>query len=137
MKNVEVVAAIVIKDQKILAVQKGAAKKEYMSFKWEFPGGKIEAGETLETALKREMLEELNLVVQLKNLLITIEHDYPDFHLKMHCFICDYIEGDLILHEHIQAVWLDITELTHLDWAEADIPVVPEIENYLISIRFY
>ena len=137
MKHVEVVAAIVMKDQKILAVQKGAAKKEYMSFKWEFPGGKVEAGETLETALKREMLEELNLIVQPENVLITIEHDYPDFHLKMHCFICAYLEGDLILHEHIKAVWLDITELNHLDWAEADIPVVPEIENYLLSVRSY
>ena len=137
MKHVEVVAAIVIKDQKILAVQKGEAKKEYMSFKWEFPGGKVEAGETLETALKREMLEELNLIVLPENVLITIEHDYPDFHLKMHCFICVYIEGDLILHEHIQAVWLDITELNHLDWAEADIPVVPEIKNYLLSVRSY
>ncbi|MEQ1112662.1 MULTISPECIES: (deoxy)nucleoside triphosphate pyrophosphohydrolase [Acinetobacter] len=137
MKQVEVVAAIVMKDQKILAVQKGVAKKEYMSFKWEFPGGKVEAGETLETALTREILEELNLVVQPKNLLITIEHDYPDFYLKMHCFTCDYIKGDLILHEHIQAVWLDITELNHLDWAEADIPVVPEIENYLLSVRSY
>lgn len=137
MKQIEVVAAIVMRDQKILAVQKGVAKKEYMSFKWEFPGGKVEAGETLETALTREILEELNLVVQPKNLLITIEHDYPDFYLKMHCFICDYIEGDLILHEHIQAVWLDITELNHLDWAEADIPVIPEIENYLLSVRSY
>src|SRR5690606_19837984 len=120
-----------------LAVQKGAAKKEQKSFKWEIPGGKVEAGETLETALKREMLEELNLIVQPENVLITIEHDYPDFHLKMHAFICAYIEGDLIRQEHIKAVWLDITELNHLDWAEADIPVVPEIENYLLSVRSY
>ena len=137
MKNIEVVAAIILNDEKILAVQKGKVKFDYVSYKWEFPGGKVEIGESLEQAIKREILEELNIKVIPKQLLITVKHSYPDFHLVMYCFICNKIEGDLILNEHIQAVWLDITELNHLDWAEADIPVIPEIENYLLSVRSY
>lgn len=135
MKNIEVVAAIIIRDEKILAVQKGKAKFDYVSYKWEFPGGKVEIGESLEQAIKREILEELNIHVIPEQLLITVKHSYPDFHLIMHCFICNHTEGNLILHEHIQAVWLDIAELHHLDWAEADIPVIPKIKNYLLGGR--
>ncbi|MCL6236405.1 (deoxy)nucleoside triphosphate pyrophosphohydrolase [Acinetobacter sp. ANC 5579] len=137
MKNIEVVAAIILNDEKILAVQKGKVKFDYVSYKWEFPGGKVEIDESLEQAITREILEELNIHVIPEQLLITVKHSYPDFHLVMHCFICNKIEGNLILNEHIQAVWLDIAELHHLDWAEADIPVIPEIKNYLLSKRSY
>lgn len=137
MKSIEVVAAIIIKDEKILAVQKGKVKFDYVSYKWEFPGGKVEIGESLEQAIKREILEELNIKVTPKQLLITVKHSYPDFYLVMHCFICNKIEGDLILNEHIQAIWLDITDLHHLDWADADIPVIPKIKNYLLGKRSY
>lgn len=136
MKNVEVVAAIIIKDEKILAVQKGKAKFDYVSYKWEFPGGKVEVGESLEQAIQREILEELHIRVTPKDVLNTIEHTYPDFHLVMHCFICDYDDGEIQLTEHIELKWLDHSELSHLDWAEADIPVIPEIENYVLSGRF-
>ena len=135
MKNIEVVAAIIINNEKILAVQKGKVKFDYVSYKWEFPGGKVEIGESLEQAITREILEELNIHVIPEQLLITVEHSYPDFHLVMHCFICNKIEGNMILNEHIQAVWSDITEFHHLDRAEADIPVIPAIKNYLLSKR--
>ena len=124
MKKIEVVAAIIVKDEKILAVQKGKVKFDYVSYKWEFPGGKVEINESLEQALQREILEELNIRIIPKELLITVEHTYPDFHLIMHCFICDYEFGDLYLTEHIQLTWLDKDELHGLDWAEADKPVL-------------
>lgn len=124
MKSVEVVAAIIIKDEKILAVQKGKAKYDYVSYKWEFPGGKVEAGETLEQAIAREILEELHIRIIPKELIITVEHTYPDFHLIMHCFICQYDRGDIQLTEHIRLEWLDKSKLKALDWAEADKPVV-------------
>lgn len=129
MKNVEVVAAIIIKDNKVLAVQKGQAKKDYMSFKWEFPGGKIELDETPEEALKREIHEELNITIEPEYNLITVHHCYPDFHLTMHCFISKFIEGEVVLHEHIKALWLDVNQLNTLDWAEADLPVVKELQD--------
>lgn len=137
MKNIEVVAAIIIKDEKILAVQKGKAKFDYVSYKWEFPGGKVEVGESLEQAIQREILEELHIQVIPKELLITIKHTYPDFHLVMHCFICDYDYEEIQLTEHIELKWLNHSELSCLDWAEADIPVISEIENYVLSGRSY
>lgn len=127
MKCIEVVAAIIIRNNKILAVQKGQAKFEYVSFKWEFPGGKVEAGESLEQAIKREILEELHIQVTPQDLLIRVEHTYPDFHLVMHCFICHYEHGEIQLTEHIGLEWLDRSELQTLDWAEADLPVVKKL----------
>lgn len=124
MRRVEVVAAIIIKDEKILAVQRGKAKFDYVSYKWEFPGGKVETGETLEQAISREILEELHINIKPGELFTTVEHTYPDFHLVMHCFICDYKHGDIYLTEHIGLAWLDKKELQTLDWAEADKPVL-------------
>lgn len=124
MKSVEVVAAIIIKDEKILAVQKGKAKYDYVSYKWEFPGGKVEVSESLEQAIEREIYEELNIKITPQKLLITMKHQYPDFYLIMHCFICDYHSGELQLNEHVALKWLSNKELSSLDWAQADIPVV-------------
>jgi 8-oxo-dGTP diphosphatase len=131
MKSIEVVAAIIIKDEKILAVQKGKAKFDYVSYKWELPGGKVEAGESLEQAIQREILEELHIQVNPKELLITVEHTYPDFHLVMHCFVCDYEYGDIQLTEHIELAWLYRRNLQSLDWADADIPVVKKLQEYV------
>lgn len=124
MKSVEVVAAIIIRDDKVLAVQRGKAKFDYVSYKWEFPGGKVEAGETLEQAVAREILEELHIQIIPKELIIKVDHTYPDFHLIMHCFICQYDHGDIHLTEHIRLEWLDKNNLESLDWAEADKSVV-------------
>lgn len=135
MKKIEVVAAIIIKNEKILAVQKGKAKFDYVSYKWEFPGGKVEIDESLEQAIQREILEELNIRIIPKELLITVEHTYPDFHLMMHCFICDYEVGDLHLTEHIQLTWLNHSELNTLDWAAADIPVVETLIKYNVKMQ--
>lgn len=130
MKKIEVVAAVIMKNSKILAVQKSKAKFEYVSYKWEFPGGKVELDETFEQAIKREIQEELNIQIIPTELLITVEHQYPDFHLTMHCFSCCYESGELRLNEHIALKWLNNDELDQLDWAAADLPVVNKlIEN--------
>lgn len=127
MKQIEVVAAVIIQDGKILAAQKGQAKYDYVSYKWEFPGGKVEAGETLKQAITREILEELNIRIIPQKLLITINHQYPDFFLTMHCFICDYQSGKIQLTEHIDVKWLSKNELNNLDWADADKPILKYI----------
>ena len=103
MKNIKVVAAIIINKDKVFATQRG-----YGEFKdgWEFPGGKIEEGETPEQALEREIQEELETKIQVNEKIDTVEYDYPNFHLSMDCFICNIIEGDLVLKEHEEAKWL-------------------------------
>ena len=127
MKKIEVVAAIVLYDDLILCVQRPESSLEYISKKFEFPGGKIEPGETKEEALHRELLEELNLSTNIKSFFLTVVHPYPDFELTMHSFICEVDSGELILHEHIDKKWLKINELNSLDWAEADIPIVEKL----------
>ncbi|WP_173912936.1 (deoxy)nucleoside triphosphate pyrophosphohydrolase [Acinetobacter sp. Marseille-Q1618] len=124
MKSIEVVAAIIIKDGKFLVVQRGKAKFDYVSYKWEFPGGKVETDETLKQAISREILEELHIHIKPIDLFVTVEHTYPDFHLVMHCFICAYEYGDIELTEHIRLAWLNYSELHSVDWAEADKPVL-------------
>jgi 8-oxo-dGTP diphosphatase len=129
MKKVEVVAAIIYFENKILCVQRPKNKLNYISEKFEFPGGKIEYGETKEEALERELKEELNILTNIKSLFITVVHQYPDFELTMHSFICEANSKELTLNEHIALEWLSINELEKLDWAAADIPIV----NKLIS----
>lgn len=129
MKKVEVVAAIIYFENKILCVQRPKNKLKYISEKFEFPGGKIEYGETKEEALERELNEELNILTNIKSLFITVVHQYPDFELTMHSFICEANSKELTLNEHIALEWLSINELEKLDWAAADIPIV----NKLIS----
>lgn len=128
MKIVRVVAAIIIENGKVFATQRG-----YGEFKdgWEFPGGKIEPGETPEEAIVREIKEELDTEVEVIELLDTVEYDYPNFHLSMGCFICKIKSGDLVLKEHEAAKWLTKDTLGSVEWLPADMGLVREIEKYL------
>lgn len=128
MKTVRVVAAVIRKDDKIFATQRG-----YGEFKdgWEFPGGKIEEGETPEQALAREIKEELDTEIQVGKLIETIEYDYPKFHLSMDCFWCEIMQGGLELKEHEAARWLSKEELYSVDWLPADVGVVEKIKKEL------
>ena len=128
MKTVRVVAAVIRKDDKIFATQRG-----YGEFRdgWEFPGGKIEEGETPEQALAREIKEELDTEIQVGKLIDTIEYDYPSFHLSMDCFWCEIMQGGLELKEHEAARWLSKEELYSVDWLPADVGVVEKIEEEL------
>ena len=126
---IEVVAAVIKYKDLYLCAQKGFHKKDYMSYKFEFPGGKIEVGETAQEALVREIYEELDLKVDVLDTLITVEHNYPDFCLKMTAYLCSCANVDLTLKEHVRAVWLPLHELKTLDWAAADVPVVSYLEN--------
>lgn len=122
MKQIEVVAAIIHDaDGRIFATQRGYGD---MKDGWEFPGGKMEPGETPEEALKREILEELDTRIDVEKLFTTVEYDYPKFHLKMHCFICSIESGQLILKEHEAAKWLTKDQLDSVDWLPADKIVV-------------
>jgi 8-oxo-dGTP diphosphatase len=129
MKKIEVVAAIICFENRILCVQRPKNKLSYISEKFEFPGGKIEEGETKTEALKRELFEELNITANIKSLYLTVVHQYPDFELTMHGFICEVQTQELKLNEHISLEWLTINELKKLNWAAADIPIV----NKLVS----
>lgn len=124
MKKVEVVAGIIYFDNKILCVQRPKNKFNYISEKFEFPGGKIEKNESREEALHRELLEELSISTIIKSLFLTIVHQYPDFELTMHSYICEVNSNKITLNEHISQEWLSIDELERLDWAAADVPVV-------------
>jgi 8-oxo-dGTP diphosphatase len=129
MKYIEVVAAIIIHNNQILCVQRSENKLNYISQKWEFPGGKIEVGETREETIKREILEELKLNIKVEEEFITVSHQYPDFHLTMHSFICSTENKELTLTEHIDYKWLNKNELNQLDWAAADIPIMMKLMN--------
>jgi 8-oxo-dGTP diphosphatase len=127
MKKIEVVAAIIYFEDKILCVQRPKNKLSYISEKFEFPGGKIEENETKKEALEREIFEELKIPINIKSFFMTVVHNYPDFELTMHSFICEVETKDLILTEHISLEWLNIDELKKLDWAGADIPIVDKL----------
>ena len=127
MKKIEVVAGVIFYEDLVLCVQRPKNKLQYISEKFEFPGGKIEEGESKEEALKRELLEELNVVTEIKSFFLTVVHPYPDFELTMHSFICEVDSKNLTLHEHIDQRWLKIDELRSLDWAAADIPIVDKL----------
>lgn len=127
MKQIEVVAGVIFCGDTVLCVQRPKNKLPYISEKFEFPGGKVEEGETKEEALERELLEELNLSTKIKNLFLTVVHQYPDFELTMHSFICEVDSKELTLREHINQKWLKINELTTLDWAAADVPIVEKL----------
>lgn len=126
MKNIHVSAAIIMKDNKIFVTQRG-----YGEFKdwWEFPGGKIEEGETPEECLKREIKEELKVDINIDKYLCTVEYDYPNFHLKMECFICSLIDGHLELVEAEDAKFITKDQLDNIDFLPADLLVVKELKK--------
>ena len=128
MKTIEVVAAIIIKDGQTFATQRGYG--EFQGW-WEFPGGKMEAGESPQEALKREINEELDADIQVNELLETVEWDYPNFHLTMHCFICNLLSESLHLNEHEAATWLTHETLRSVKWLPADEILLNKIADYL------
>jgi 8-oxo-dGTP diphosphatase len=127
MKTIEVVAAVIQNNNQILCVQRGPSKYDYVSRKYEFPGGKVEAGETKEQAIIREVKEELHIDIINPQFYLTVEHTYPDFAIVMHSFLCVTETQQLTLTEHIDAKWLKNSELEFLDWAEADVPIVKKL----------
>lgn len=128
MKHIEVVAAIIRRGNEIFATQRG-----YGEFKdwWEFPGGKIEPGESLQQALVREIREELDATIEVGELLQTVEWDYPTFHLTLHCFWCELTCEALHLNEHEAASWLDREHLRSVKWLPADYGILDEIDRVL------
>lgn len=126
MKSIEVVAAVIVRQGRYFATQRGYG--EFKDF-WEFPGGKIEPGESREEALKREIREELDTEIAVDAYLTTVEFDYPAFHLTMHCFLCSVLSGHLVLREHENAMWLERTQLHSVQWLPADEAVVARLRN--------
>lgn len=125
MKTIKVAAAIIIHDNKVFATQRG-----YGEFKdgWEFPGGKVEAGETSRQALVREIREELDTEIEVGELFDTVEYDYPAFHLSMDCFLCTVKSGRLVLKEHEAAKWLARETLNSVAWLPADIELIEKLK---------
>lgn len=124
MSTNQVVAGIIFHNNKILCVQRGESRFPYISFKWEFPGGKVEENETNEIALKREILEELEMEITVENEFLKIDYSYPDFTITLHSFVCQCEKPIFRLTEHLAYKWLLIEELQQLDWADADKPIV-------------
>ena len=129
MKTVEVVAGIIKLNNKILCTQRDVSKNPEVSFKWEFPGGKIEAGETPEEALIREVREELDLSISIEDFFMEINYSYPSFNLKMHTYLCSTTSDKLTLNVHKAYKWLLPEELKTLDWAPADTPIINKLIN--------
>ena len=128
MKTICVVAAVILRDGKVFATQRGyGAYKDY----WEFPGGKIEPGETAEEALAREIREELDTEIAVEAPFDQVEYDYPEFHLSMQCFLCRVIRGSLVLKEHEDAAWLDRERLDDVRWLPADETVISRLREIL------
>lgn len=125
MKTIEVVAAIIKNEDRIFATQRG-----YGDFKglWEFPGGKMETGETRQQALVREIKEELDTEIEVGELIQTVEYDYPQFHLTMHCYLCTIVSGDLVLKEHVDARWLTKAMLDSVEWLPADEVLIEDLK---------
>lgn len=126
MKKIKVAAAVITDGSRIFATQRG-----YGNYKdwWEFPGGKLEPGETAEEALKREIVEELDTVITVDEHLTTVEYDYPEFHVSMDCFLCSIVSGSLTLLEHEAARWLPYDDLKQVKWLPSDIKIIELLEN--------
>jgi 8-oxo-dGTP diphosphatase len=130
MLKIDVVAAIIYKDNTILCVQRN--NQGEIALKWEFPGGKLEEGETHEEALIREIKEELDCEITVDDFMMTVNYQYKTFHLNMYCYKCTLVSDKITLQEHIDSKWLKIEDLPMLDWAPADLPVVRKLvkENH-------
>lgn len=132
MKTIQVVAALIVHDGRIFATQRGYGDwKGY----WEFPGGKVEPGETPEDALTREIREELATEIRVERYVTTIEWDYPAFHLSMRCYLCSVLSGSLTLLEHEAAAWLDRDHLHDVKWLPADETIISDIEKLLYILE--
>ena len=133
MKTIKVVAAVICDSlentTKIFATARGYGE---FKGKWEFPGGKLEAGEISQQALIREIQEELDVKIEVGELIDTIEYDYPTFHLSMDCFLCVVVDGEIILKEAEAARWLGKDELYSVDWLPADIALIEKLQNSLL-----
>lgn len=128
--NIEVVAAVIRRGGTILATQRGYGPWEGW---WEFPGGKIQSGESLEEALLREIQEEMDTAIAIDRFLTTVDYDYPDFHLTMHCFLCHLADGTYTLKEHHAARWLNADSLQTVQWLPADQDLVAGLANILLQ----
>lgn len=137
MENFNVVAAIIYHESRFLCAQRNESKYKYLSRKFEFPGGKIEDGESKEEALRREIQEELNLNIEILSKFESVDFSYPDFHVYITFFLCkiDSLEN-LIVTEHQKLLWLNKDELSSLDWAAADFPIVQKLKNMKILSNF-
>lgn len=130
MKTLNVVAAVIIKENRVFATQRGyGAYKDW----WEFPGGKVEPGESPEAALAREIREELNADIRVGELLHTVEYDYPEFHLSMKCYMCELLSEDMELLEHEAARWLEAGNIRSVNWLPADIEVIDKLEHTILK----
>ena len=128
LKRIEVVASLIRDGDKIFATQRGYG--EYKDF-WEFPGGKIEPGETPEAALKREIKEELATEIDVNEYVGTVDYDYPDFHITLLLYLCSMVSGNLELLEHESAKWLLASELDTVSWLPADLEIIPKLKSLL------
>lgn len=126
-KHIEVVAGVIYFQDKILCMQREQGKYDYVSYKWEFAGGKIEEGETKEEALKRELREEMEMNVDVKEHFCDVSYEYPDFTMNMYCFKVDAKSKDFKMNVHHDFKWLELSELETLDWAPADRPIVEKL----------
>lgn len=127
MKTLNVAAAVIMHEGKIFAAERGYGTHAG----WEFPGGKIRENEMPEEALKREILEELGCEIETDRYLMKLEHDYDDFHLSMDVYLCHITNGTIILKEHRQARWADLSDLDHVPWLQADAKIIPVLKQAL------
>lgn len=131
MKTIKVVAAIIKKENEIMIAQR--IKGDFAG-QWEFPGGKVEPGETPQQALKREIMEEMELAIDVNDFLITAEHDYPNFHLSMDCFICSLKNTEIHLHDHTAIKWISIQDnIKNINWVPADVQVYQAIQDKFLD----
>ena len=131
MKIIKTVAGVIRNEKgEILCTLRDQGKYDYVSFKWEFPGGKIEEGETNEQTLERELREELEIQVKINDFFYQVEHDYPDFHLSMAVYECELVSSELKMNVHKGIKWLAPSEMMTLDWAAADIPVAEKVYKH-------
>ena len=129
MKHIEVAAAVIIQHNKVFAAQRGEGGE--LALRWEFPGGKLELGEKGEEAIVREIFEELGTKISVLDSLLSVEHQYATFSLTLHGYLCEILEGELVLTEHINCAWLGKGELYSVSWAEADLPIVKAVAALL------